>query len=196
MKSTEDIRKELENLPTNTAWNKGVRNFAIDLFDALINNLDAEMKNGNLIYIVKLTETDLLDGANDWNQYSHYGCTCASIYDRDIQKALAPNDLSEGSFNCNGKTWLDLQAEALEEAARILLRIANNKIDNYTDSKIEDCTSQLSDLIFDRESFCRGDEEFDEVFRTDIYYLNMAIDILNDYKRSRNTKNGGNYDEI
>ena len=185
MKSTEDIRKELENLPTNTAWSEGVQNYAINLFDTLIDNFDTEMKNCNPTYIAKLTENDLLDGAVNWKEYSWHGHSCAFIYDRDIQKALAPYDTTNGNFNRDGKAWLDLQAEALEEAAKILLRIVNgtSEITDYSQHEIKSCISQLSDLIFDRESFCHGDKEYDEVFRTDIYYLNMAIDILNNLKK-------------
>lgn len=185
MNTVATIRQELEKLPTNTAWNEGVRNYAIDLFNTLVDNFDTEMKKCNPIYITNLTEEDLLDGATNWREYSWHGHTCANIYDRDIQKTLAPNDPTTGSFNRVGKAWLDLQAEALEEAAKILLRIVNgeNKIINYTDSEIENCVAQLSDLIFDRESFCHGDKDFDEVFRTDIYYLKMAINILNGLKK-------------
>lgn len=54
----------------------------------------------------------------------------------------------------------------------------------FTSEKIEDCISQLCDLIRDRESFLRGYEDDDDIFLKDIKYLRMAISILRDWKNN------------
>lgn len=53
-------------------------------------------------------------------------------------------------------------------------------------TKYEKATFQLNDLIRDRESFLKGDAEYDAVFKEDIKALKTAIRILEkaDYKRT------------
>ena len=53
----------------------------------------------------------------------------------------------------------------------------------YTSEEVANCIYRLRDLIRDRESFVSKDNEPDDPFLKDIFYLRMAIDILNDWKR-------------
>lgn len=96
-----------------SAWSKGVQLYAEDLREFLAeNNLQA-------------TKENLLNGARDWSEYSYGGCSL--IYNADIAERLcSPSELKRkkgGELQPNSvETWLDVQARALSQAARIVLR--------------------------------------------------------------------------
>ena len=95
-----------------SAWSKGVELYAAELREHLVeNNLAA-------------TKENLLNGAQNWIQYSYGGCSL--IYDADIAERLcAPSKLKRkkgGDLQPNSReTWMDCQARALSQAARIVL---------------------------------------------------------------------------
>ena len=98
-------------------WTTGVNEYADELREFLAeNNLEA-------------TKENMLNGADDWHMYSYGGS--ALIYDYDIAERLAtPSEIKrrtrkDGSFNqmANAReTWLDVQARALYQASRKVLR--------------------------------------------------------------------------
>lgn len=98
-------------------WSEGVAIYAQELKEFLLkNNLDA-------------TKENMLNGARDWSEYSYGGSSL--IYDYDIAERLAtPSEIKsrtrkDGSFNqmANAReTWLDVQARALYQASRKVLR--------------------------------------------------------------------------
>ena len=98
-------------------WAQGVNEYAQELKEFLReNNLTA-------------TKENLLNGASDWEQYSYGGNSL--IYDGDIAERLAtPSEIKkrtrkDGSFNqmANAnETWLDVQARALYQASRKVIR--------------------------------------------------------------------------
>ena len=96
-----------------SAWSKGVQLYAEELREFLAeNNLQA-------------TKENLLNGARDWSEYSYGGCSL--IYDADIAERLcSPSTLKRkkgGELQPNSReTWLDVQARALYQAGRIVLR--------------------------------------------------------------------------
>lgn len=98
-----------------SAWTKGVKIYAEELQEFLDNeNLPA-------------TKENLLNGASGWKEYSHGGS--ALIYDYEIAERLcSPSELKRtkgGDNNPNSReTWLDVQARALYQASRIILRNA------------------------------------------------------------------------
>lgn len=102
--------------PTCSAWDKGIRAYALDL----VNNLERDTYSDYNDVI-----TALLNGANNWTQYSYGGC--ALIYDGDIAARLCtPSEYTRkrgGKLAPNSReTWLDVQARALALAAsRIVL---------------------------------------------------------------------------
>lgn len=113
----EKIRKEIENKKAWSAWDKGVKLYALEIIDRLeTDELD-------------VTEKNLLNGAPNWKEYSWGGSSL--IYDYDIAKRLcAPWELkkTDGGFKRPNKTedWLDVQARALYQAALLIKRIARN----------------------------------------------------------------------
>lgn len=98
-------------------WAQGVQKYA--------NELKQDLKDEGL----EVTEDNLLNGASDWKQYSYGGNSC--IYDWEIAERLAtPSEIKsrtrkDGSFNqmANAKeSWLDVQARALYQASRKVLK--------------------------------------------------------------------------
>jgi hypothetical protein len=110
------LKDLLNNHKTRSAWSKGVKAFAFDLLDNLE---DREISKDNL-----------LNGASNWSQYSYGGC--AFIYDQDIAERLCtPSELKArkgGDWQpSKNESWLDVQAMALGQACRLILRL-NRKV--------------------------------------------------------------------
>lgn len=125
--TTNIIRSIIESQKTRSAWNKGVKAYALELVD----NLDEAILNGYFneedLESPKMLDRQLLNGASDWNHYSWGGC--ALIYNEDIAKRLCtPTELKKtdnGSRRPNAnEEWLDTQARALCQASAAVARAA------------------------------------------------------------------------
>lgn len=101
-------------------WQQGVNLYA----DELRESLQFEP--------LELTETNMLNGARNWKEYSYGGSSL--IYDYDIAECLVTSSeiksrtCKDGSFNqmANAnESWLDVQARALHQACRKVLRTSN-----------------------------------------------------------------------
>lgn len=107
------IMEELENRKDRSAWDKGVTIYALELLE----NLESE----------EVTKDLLLNGADNWDQYSYGGSSL--IYDCDIAERLCcPSELKkrkggELAPNCN-EEWLDVQARALYQACNRIMKLA------------------------------------------------------------------------
>ena len=119
MKTTELI-KRIEATPARSAWAKGVKDYAVMIIERL------EMTE---ITPEDIANKMLLNGAENWEQYSYGGC--ALIYDKDIAESLCtPSELrkvtrKDGTIrqNANGReNWLDVQARALFQANILINR--------------------------------------------------------------------------
>ena len=96
---------------------------SLNLNEAIIGKYfdESDIESPNLL------KKQLLNGASSWQEYSEGGC--ALIYDSDIAERLcSPSELKkvkggEREPNAN-ETWLDTQARALGQAARMIIRIA------------------------------------------------------------------------
>ena len=120
MKIIEAITKsmeELEDRKDRSAWDRGVTNYAYDLLE----ELKGEIESGYYTDVKTIPELKkaLLNGANDWSQYSWGGC--ALIYDYEIAERLCnPSELKKtrnGERKPNrNEEWLDVQAMALYQA--------------------------------------------------------------------------------
>ena len=117
----EEIKKAimdaLKKEKARSAWKKGVILYAIEILD----NLEDKKE---------ITEKNLLNGAKDWHQYSEDGC--ALIYNIDIcHRLCTPSEIKktrEGERRPNKQeNWIDAQARALYQAARLIMKI-NNKM--------------------------------------------------------------------
>ena len=108
----EKIEKALKKEKARSAWKAGVILYAFDILD--------NMEDG------EVTEKNLLNGAEDWKQYSYGGR--ALIYDVDIcHRLCTPSEIKktkDGERRPNKQeNWLDVQARALYQAVRLIIKI-------------------------------------------------------------------------
>lgn len=122
MKANEIIiaaRAHLESAKNRSAWSRGVNAYADDMLDDLLDWYPEIVENGTRSDVEKA----LLNGAENWSAYSWGGS--ALIYDEDIATRLcSPSELKktrngERRPNCR-EEWLDVQARALCQAARLV----------------------------------------------------------------------------
>ena len=128
MKNSEimnEIRANVEARNERSAWGKGVKQYAVELVENLDGLDDDDLESSAMV------SKALLNGADDWNQYSWSGC--ALIYDGDIAERLC--NATELKRTHNGQrrpnqseTWLDAQARALFQASRMVLDSINTVV--------------------------------------------------------------------
>ena len=100
-----------------SAWSRGVHAYAVELVESIDDS--ADLSNETLL------RKALLNGADDWSQYSEGGC--ALVYDEDIAERLCPpgelKRLKGGELRPNAReNWLECQARALGQAASLVRR--------------------------------------------------------------------------
>lgn len=115
MKKSEVVAN-VRNTAARSAWNKGVKAYALDLLADLPDEIPADA-----CHLSKL----LLNGAQDWHEYSYGGCSL--VYNGDIAWRLCTPSESRktggGERRPNGhEEWLDVQARALSQAAQLIYR--------------------------------------------------------------------------
>ena len=119
MKTINQLREAIENKPARSAWSKGVKLYALELIE--------EMPADQEFYGSPADRKDLLNGAEDWSEFSYGGCSL--IYDPDIAKRLCDptqyKRTKEGQNQPNAReSWIDAQARALYQAAALIVRLA------------------------------------------------------------------------
>lgn len=119
-KILEAIKKEVEKRTGRSAWNKGVTLYALELLESLQELIDGGYFNIEDLEAPKMVEKALLNGADDWTQFSWGGCSL--IYNSDIAERLCcPSELKKTRNGerrpNNSEEWLDTQARALYQAA-------------------------------------------------------------------------------
>lgn len=127
LSALQKANKDLMEKKDRSCWKKGVNVYALELMDYLINEIeqfDGDIFNRKEVYAF------LLNGAEDWSEYSYGGCSL--IYDGEIAERLCnQTELKRtkgGEYSpFGGGTWLDVQARALEQAVRRVF----NAIYNY-----------------------------------------------------------------
>ena len=121
------ISAELEAHKDRSAWDRGVTDYALELVEKLEERAAYEGRNPEP---GKECREWMLNGAQDWNQYSWGGSSL--IYDADIAERLCtPSELKktrngERRPNIN-EEWLDVQARALNQACRRVSYLYRNK---------------------------------------------------------------------
>lgn len=107
----------IEDKPARSAWARGVKAYALELLDNL-----AELTADKLADPAAVRAA-LLNGAENWNQYSWGGCSL--VFNGDIAARCCT--LSERKRSHSGERrpnsreeWLDVQARALSQAARLV----------------------------------------------------------------------------
>ncbi len=107
-----DIKNVIESLPAErSAWRRGVRQYAMDLLEAIPDYQDLTPENCRGI---------LLNGAVSWKEWAYGGC--GLVYDVDIAERLCtPSELRKkrgGELEPSShESWLDVEARAVGQAA-------------------------------------------------------------------------------
>lgn len=113
-----------------SAWGHGVKKYALDILDDLKQIADYE---GEALQLDGASfeefENVALNGAENWQEFSRGGL--ALIYDGDIAKRLCTKTelkkTNDGEKQPNSReTWLDVQARALYQAARLVYKAMRN----------------------------------------------------------------------
>lgn len=127
MKEINVILEALENKKERSAWGRGVLLYAQELAADLAEAIEGGYVKPETITDRKALDEVLRNGADSWNQYSWGGCSL--IYNGDIAERLCnPSELKKtrnGERRPNSREeWLDTQARALSQAARIVKQAA------------------------------------------------------------------------
>lgn len=117
------VAAELEAHKDRSAWGKGVNAYALELVEELRERAAYEGRNPEP---GKECREWMLNGAQDWSQYSWGGSSL--IYDSDIAERLCtPFELKKtrhGERRPNSREeWLDTQARALTQACNRVARV-------------------------------------------------------------------------
>lgn len=117
------VAAELEAQKDRSAWGRGVNAYALELLEELRERAAYEGRNPEP---GKECREWMLNGAQDWNQYSWGGSSL--IYDGDIAERLCtPSELKKtrnGERRPNSREeWLDTQARALNQACNRVARL-------------------------------------------------------------------------
>jgi hypothetical protein len=121
-----NINKTIANVKrskAHTAWNRGVKVYAL----SLLKNLKANYSGRDLVNVDTLKKA-LLNGADNWQQYSYSGH--ALTFDYDIGQILcSPSDFKRFGLkkrrDISSETWLDIQTMALYAAYLTICECGN-----------------------------------------------------------------------
>ena len=120
---TLDLLQKVESVKVRSAWNNGVKTYAVELLDDAASNRECvDFSN-----LQELKEA-ILNGASDWMQYSEGGCSL--IYNYDIAGRLCnPTELKRTKNGLNDpnnrENWVQVQARALFQAWELIKRTYN-----------------------------------------------------------------------
>lgn len=115
------VRESARRHTGRSAWDRGVFEYVDELLTNYVERVDYAEERG--LEIPELHRVILLNGSDNWEQYSYGGFSL--IYDEDIAKRLCtPSELkkSKNGDLCPNRyeTWLDVQARALFHACRMI----------------------------------------------------------------------------
>lgn len=123
MKNINSIINTVNNSSPRSAWNKGVKLYALELLESLRNDIIDGYFDDDDLLAPNLLNRALLNGASSWSEYSWGGCSL--IYNGEIAERLCTASELKKTRNGQRKPnkreeWLDTQARALCQAANII----------------------------------------------------------------------------
>lgn len=123
----ERITAKVEQTKTRSAWDRGVKAYAVELVEELREAVEGGYIEAWELSNRRLMEKAMLNGADSWSQYSEGGCSLC--YDGQIAERLCtPSELKRtdnGRKDPNPReSWIDVQSRALFQAAQLVLNAA------------------------------------------------------------------------
>lgn len=124
MKTVKEVYEIINKMNPRSCWNKGVKEYALELLKELQENIDSRYINEQDLQSRGILKKSMLNGADNWQMYSEGGC--ALIYDCDIAERLCtPYELKRtrhGELKPNSvETWIDTQTRALQQAYNMIV---------------------------------------------------------------------------
>lgn len=120
----ENLIAAVDRKAGRSAWDKGLRLYALELLDNLKVAIDCGDFDTDNLWLDRCVRGALLNGASDWQQYSEGGCSL--IYNCDIANRLCNatelRKCKNGQLNPNPReNWIDCQARALRQAESLII---------------------------------------------------------------------------
>ena len=120
-KNIQTVVNEVNNANTRSAWNKGVKAYALDLLERFDDWRAFNEANG--YDVPELDEKTALNGAHDWSAWAYGGC--GLVYNAYIAERLCtPSELRKldggARVPAGAATWLDIEARAARQAWRMI----------------------------------------------------------------------------
>lgn len=114
----EELKNAVGNFNTRSAWNRGVRQYAIEMLNNLTDETLEDCTSKPML------RKALLNGAPHEREYSFGGC--ALSYDTDIARRLCnPSELRICDYGRKPpnkyETWLEVQTRAIYQAISLVL---------------------------------------------------------------------------
>lgn len=123
MNRIERIRKAIEESAARSAWKRGVKAYALELFESIEWHVSENLTDPDTVLDLQHLDTVLLNGAGDWRDFSYGGCSLINNFDIAM-RLCTPSELDRndyGRLDPNGReTWLDTQARALYQAEMLI----------------------------------------------------------------------------
>ena len=115
------VTNEVNNTKTRSAWNKGVKAYALELLGQFEEWSEYNEQNGERV--PELDERTALNGASDWDAWAFGGC--GLCYDAYIAERLCtPSELRKtkgGIYPPTGaNSWLLVESHAMRQAWRMI----------------------------------------------------------------------------
>lgn len=118
------VTNEVMNNKTRSAWDKGVKAYALDI----LANFEEWQKfnESEGLECPELDERTALNGASDWDAWSYGGC--GLVYDSVIAERLCtPSEIRKLQYKTGAMkqpapctNWLDIEARAARQAWRMI----------------------------------------------------------------------------
>lgn len=116
MRPIKEIKSIIAATKVRSKWNRGVKEYAIELLDELASRYNDENRDPKEISNRMELRKAVLNGADSWHQYS-FGA-CSLVCDIDIaERLLTPTEFKRWERKESGGTdMLEAQARALASA--------------------------------------------------------------------------------
>lgn len=120
-KNIQTVVNEVNNTKTRSAWDKGVKAYALDILASFEESRQWCEANGESV--PELDERTALNGASDWSAWSYGGC--GLVYGAYIAERLCtPSELRKldggARVPAGAATWCDIEARAARQAWRMI----------------------------------------------------------------------------
>lgn len=181
-----DINMEIIGIINDTkarsAWEKGVRRYAAM---PMLDMQDIDLEELNQADAHSRITKKLLNGAQDWREYSYGGC--ALVYYGDIAEALCtPSELRRthnGQRRPNSaESWLDVQARALKQACNLVLKACDEAKDKFV-------ANEFGTIIYFDSAVSLMDDDIREYLAFKLYPCS-AQEFFSAYERAHAEKYG------